>query len=464
MKKSVLLYWVFFILFSSIPVFAADIVETSHEEVVSTILPDGTASFYLYVTNHQGGLDTFRVVKPFVYWSWLMEADQVSVREDDTDKILVNLTPFSTMDPGDYGIRLDVTSINDPDIYSDEFLEIKVVTYDQVLKTELSLPEDINPNKEQLFRVRVINNYDITLEDLEFVLFSEYFEGSKKFDIGPYQTVTLEIPVEFSGTVKEGENDLLLKFYYDNKLVLEREESMNIGYYTDVAGKGTPEDGFLYHSETFVRTNTGNVISKEVYEKRVSWFEKLFTSYTVEPTSVIRDGTDYRLIWEFDLQPDQTKTIVVETSYRMFSFIVLIILIVLGFLYYWFKKDISLSKRLISMKKGEHGIYSMNVVLSLKNKTLRDIRNIKIMDSLGGRVEEISNYGMFKPNILKSESGKSTKLIWNIPKLGKRDEIILQYTMKYKPYIFRSMPPAVAKYFTKGRTIFVRSKRVDVFS
>ena len=116
------------------------------------------------------------------------------------------------------------------------------------------------------------------------------------------------------------------------------------------------------------------------------------------------------------------------------------------------------------MRKGEHGYYSMNVVLSLKYKTLKDIRNVKVMDRLAGRVDDVSNYGAFKPNVFKSESGKSTKLVWNLPNLKKREEVLLQYTMRYKPYIIRSMPPAVAKYLRRGRPVFVKSNRVDIFN
>ncbi len=463
MKERVF-FWIVCFLALSMTAYAADPVESSQQDIVSTILPDGTASFYLYIDNNQEVVDTFRVVKPFVYWTWLLEADQVQVFNGDSEKVMINFTPFDSKDPGEYGIKLDIESLNNDSVETSEFFEIKVVGYDQVLNTELNLPDNINPNKEQLFRIQVINNYDISVDNLEFVLFSEYFGGSQEFDLRPYETIDLEIPVEFAGTVREGDNELLLKFYHGGELVLEQEEILNIGYFTDVAGKGTPEDSFLYSKETVVRTNTGNIVSKETYMKRLSWFEKLFTSTNPAPDDISREEGDYLLTWEFDLQPDQTRTIVIETSYRGFVFAVILAILIFGFLFYWLKRDVSLEKKVISMRKGEHGYYSMNVVLSLKNKTLKDIRNVKVMDRLAGRVDDVSNYGAFKPNVFKSESGKSTKLVWNLPNLKKREEVLLQYTMRYKPYIIRSMPPAVAKYLRRGRPVFVKSNRVDIFN
>jgi hypothetical protein len=463
MKKRVFLWMIcFFVL--SMSAYAVDPVETSHQDIISTILPDGTASFYLYIDNNQEVIDTFKIVKPFVYWSWLLESESVQVFNGDSEKVMINFTPFDSKDPGEYGIKLDIESMNNASIETTEFFEIKVVGYDQVLSTELNLPDNINPNKDQLFRIQVINNYDISVDGLKFVLFSEYFEGSEEFNLRPYETVDLEIPVQFDGTVREGDNDLLLKFYHNDILVLEKEEIINIGYFTDVAGKGTPEESFLYSKETVVRTNTGNIVSKETYMKRLTWFEKLFTSTNPAPGEISKEGSSYVLTWEFDLQPDQTRTIVIETSYRGFVFAIILAIFLFAGLYYWLKRDVSLEKKVISMKKGEHGYYSMNIVLSLKNKTLKDIRNLKIMDRLAGRVEEVSNYGAFKPSVFKSESGKSTKLVWNLPKLGKREEVLLQYTMRYKPHIIRSMPPAVAKYLRRGNPVLVKSNRVEIFS
>jgi hypothetical protein len=35
--------------------------------------------------------------------------------------------------------------------------------------------------------------------------------------------------------------------------------------------------------------------------------------------------------------------------------------------------------------------------------------------------------------------------------------------MKYKPYIIKSVPPAIAKYLRHGRPIYVKSNRAEIF-
>ena len=86
------------------------------------------------------------------------------------------------------------------------------------------------------------------------------------------------------------------------------------------------------------------------------------------------------------------------------------------------------------------------------------------MDRLGGRVDETFNFGTLKPILFRTEQGKSTKLVWNISSLEKRGEIILQYTMKYKPYVIKTVPSAIAKYWKHGRPLYVKSNRAEIFS
>jgi hypothetical protein len=462
MKKKVLFLVLLLVLFSSLTL-AVDSVESDHTDLSSTILPHEEAIFSLKVINNQAIEDKFRISKPFVYWSWLMDSEEIKVFSENDVWTTIKFKPFLEKEPGEYGVLVNVISLNDDSIRTEEFFEIKVVSYEQVLRYDINLPDEINPNKEQLFRIKIINDYDISIGDLDFVLFSDYFDERKNFSLGPFETVSLEIPVEFKGTVKEGENDLAFRFFKNDDLILEKKEIMNIGYFTDVARKGSPEDSFLYEKKTVVRTNTGNIVSHEVYTERLNWFEKFFTSTSPDPDVVSDSDGYYLMTWNFDLQPDETKTIIVETSYRTFVSVLILAILLFGFLYYWFRRDIVLEKKVVSMRKGEHGVYSMNIVLSLKNKTLKNIRNLKIMDQLGGRIEEISNFSVHKPSVHKSDSGKSAKLVWIIPKLGKREEVLLQYTMRYKPYTIRSVPSAVAKYLRQGRPVYVRSKRVDIF-
>jgi hypothetical protein len=447
MKKRVFL-WLFLVILLSSQVYALNPIELSHRDYKSVILPDGEAIFYMTIENNQGFEDTFRVVKPGIYWSWLMEAETIKIPAGKSEKIKVSLTPYEHKDPGNYGVLLDVESMKNSSLKESELFEILVVSYERALLTELISSGDINPNKENLFRVEIKNNYDIEIENLTLELASDYFLEEKKFVIRPYETLKLGIPVEFEGNVQIGDNIMFLNFYHNDELVLEREETINIGYYTDVSGVGTPEEGFLYNTETVVRTNEGNTISHEIYMKRLSFFEKLFTSTTPNPDEVTRDDGSYILVWNFDLNPDQTNTIIINTDYRWFVLAIILAILLAGGLYYLLRRDLSLTKKVVSMKKGSDGFYSLNVVLSLKNKTLKNIKNIKVMDRLGGRVEDTYNFGTVEPKIFKGEYNKATKLVWNLPVLGKREEIILQYTMKYKPYIIKSVPPAIAKYFS----------------
>jgi len=461
MKKKLFLLVIFLILANQ--VIANELIETSNEPIQDTILPDGDAKFYLTITNNQDFEDTFRIEKPSVYWEWLMEADSVTIPKKSSETIEISFKHFEGQEPGDYGLSMNVVSTTNESILNDELFELKVVSYNQALSTELISSENINPNKESLFRINIRNNYDLSINNLSLVFLSDYFEKEEFFDIRPYETLELELPIEFEGTVSEGDTPVFLKIY-DRDLVIDREESINIGYFTDVKGVGSPEGGFLYTKESVIRTNNGNTISHENYMKKLSFIQKLFTSTNPVPDEITNENGNYILMWSFDLEPDQTKTIEIKTNYRDFVFLFSLAILLIIWLYYFLRRDLFLEKKVVSMKKGDDGIYSMNVVLTLKNKTLKNIKNIKIMDRLGGRVEKVYHFGTFEPKIFKSDSGKSTKLVWNLSNLNKREEIILKYTMKYKPNIIRSVPSAIVKYLRHGRAVYVKSNRAEIFS
>jgi|TARA_Y100000310_G_C20606680_1_gene775861 hypothetical protein len=459
-----IVFVVLFLVFFLNQVSASELLESDHESIQNTILPKGIAKFYLTLDNNQNFEDTFRVVKPSVYWEWLMDADSVSILKESSETIEISFSHFEGQEPGDYGLSMDIVSKNNESVKTSEFFEIKVVSYDQALSTELISSENINPNKENLFRVNIRNNYDLSIDNLSISFLGDYFSSEKNFSIRPYETVELEFPIEFEGTVEEGDSVVSFKIFHDDELVVERENSINIGYFTDVKGIGTPEDSFLYNKESIIRSNNGNTISHENIMKKLSSFEKFFTSTNPSPDEITKEDGFYILMWSFDLQPDETKTVIIETNYRYFVFACIFIILLILFLYYFLKRDISLEKRVVSMKKGDDGFYSMNVILSLKNKTLKNIKNIKVMDRLGGRVEKTFNFGTLEPKTFKTGSGKSTKLVWIIGNLEKKGEVILQYTMRYKPHVIKSVPSAVAKYLRHGRPVYVKSNRAEIFS
>ena len=463
MKKRVVLGLVLLIMLS-FEVLAYELIETEVNDLKDTILPDESAEFYLKIRNNQDFQDSFKIIKPVVYWDWNLDTEVITVNSGGFAGTNLYFEPFGDKEPGDYGISLDIQSLTNETITTSQLFEIKVVSYDQAITIDFDKAGEINPNKEYLFRIDIINNYDLDMKNITLDFHSAYFDVEKEFSLRPYETVELEFPIEFEGIVSEGDNVVYLDFYRNEELVLEKEDTIDIGYFTDVSGVGAPEEGFLFNSETIVRTNTGNTISHESYTKRLTMFEKLFTSADPEPDTITEEENYFVYGWNFDLEPDQTKTIIIETNYRWFAFYLILGVLLVLYLYYKLKRDLSLDKKIVSMRKDEEGFYNLNVLLTLKNKTLKRIYNVKVMDRLSGRIDDISNFGVYSPTVIKSDSGKSAKIIWNIKGIEKRGEMLLQYTIRYKPHVIRSVPPAIVKYLRRGKAVFVKSNRADIFN
>ena len=154
MNKGVIFGIIFLFLFSS-QVFAIDPIETEVNAIKDTILPDESAEFYFKIRNNQDFQDSFRILKPVVYWDWNLDSDIVTINQAGFESVQLFFEPFSDKEPGDYGILLTVQSISNETIETSQLFEIHVVSYDQAISVEFDSSENINPNKENLFRVNI---------------------------------------------------------------------------------------------------------------------------------------------------------------------------------------------------------------------------------------------------------------------------------------------------------------------
>ncbi len=433
--------------------------------VKDKIFSTETAVFELSILNNQAFQDSFRFSILDIGWDFEANPGRPIINQGETKEIEISLTPTSDQGPGRYGITLMIYSVADASIFSEQVFYVDIIDFYDVVSTSLDLPNDVNPQKQMLVKLNLENKGDIVFNDLLIKLSSEFFEIEKTVDLNPYETKVEEFLVDFKGLVNDGTYDIVLEIYDDENLLIERIEDMLIGYYPEVNELRTPESGFLKDSILITKTNSGTSTSHEIYTKRFSLFERLFTSTEPEPNAMFKDGTYYTLQWEFDLSPNETKEIFIETNYRAFVFLSLIFLILLFYLYNRYKIDIELDKKVVTMKHSKEGISTINILLVLKNKSGKTLKNLKVMDNMVNVAEKPTNFGTIQPSVIR-KGITGTKMVWNIESLEKGAEVIISYQAKCKVHVIGhiNIPSAVAKYIKSGRSIIVKSNKVKLFS
>ena len=445
---------------------ASEDVIISHEAIKDKSLPDEEFIFSVSVENPRNVTDVFRFYAPTTYWEWVFRVDPASIRvePESSREVMLYLTPYDDRDPGNYAVTLELVSNNYSYVSEKTSFNVEVLSYEDVIDVDLKLPSTIKSDEDNLFRVELGKTYDYSIPNLSIKLKSDYFEESAEIGILGDDKIEKEFLVGFDGDIEVGENEIRVLVYREGKLVLEKVETINIGAAGDVQEIGTPESGFLFYKETIERVNNQNAVSYETLNKKLTYFQKLFTEFSEEPTSVVKESNFYTYTWEFSLEPEEGKVIIIETDYRMFVYGLIGAIIIIWLLYLYFKKDLFLTKRVTSVQHSQENISTISVLLILKNKSMRKIRNVKLMDGLANVVEKPSDFGSISPTkIMRSVSG--TKMMWDIPVIDPGAEIAISYTAKCKVKIIGKIqiPVALVKYIKSKRRVMVRSNKVRIF-
>ncbi|MBT4334459.1 hypothetical protein HOD61_01440 [archaeon] len=463
-KKGLIFGLIFTILLINC-VSANSFILVSEDEIKDSVFLSETAIFKLSIHNNQDFQDTFRFSILDIGWEFETIPSTLTLDSGEIGEVEVLFSPDSDFNEGKYGITALIYSIADSNIFTEHIFDIRVIDFYDVLTTAVQIPTDINPQKQVVFNVDFNNNHDVNIENFEVILKSQFFEEKKTISLMPYETIKEEFVVEFSGAVSDGSYDLILEVYNGDELLIERDYDMLIGYYPEVNEQRSPESGFLIKSVTVVKSNYGTTTSHELYTKRFSFFERLFTSVSPEPTTTFRSGSAYTLQWDFDLAPGEYKEIVVTTNYRSLAIIFIILSGLFGYYYYYRKEDIAITKRVVNVRHSHEGISTINVLLVLKNKSGKLLKNLKVMDNLVNVADNPTNFGTIKPTIIRKGLG-GVKMIWNIETLERGAEVIISYQAKCNVQVIGhlNIPLAVAKYIKRKRPIIVKSNKVKLFS
>ncbi len=464
MKKRVFLSVLFIIILSNLAT-SADIIEQKNDINIIAVEDYSEAVYQLILKNDQNTSDRFRIIIPTTHWEWIIrtEPTSIEINEREEKPILFYIKAFETIDAGLHSIPIKIVSLNDETYFDEERFDVEVITFEKAITTELKQPSEIDPSEDNLFKVKLENNYDISYNEVDLVLESDFFSVSKEINLSWSKKETYNFVVNFTGDIREGSHPIYVKILSDGKEFSSKEFEMIIGDHSKISQIGTPIEKLLFFSEKIVKTNDGSTISHEIITKRLSPIEMKVASFIPQPDLIEREGRYYVPTWEFDLNPGESRTIIIEKDYRALVFGIILVVILIGLFYSYKKKHITLTKNILSVKSKD-GILSMDVVISLKNKSRRAIKNLKLLDTITHLVETPTQFTEKRePRVIKSH--EKTSLLWHIPKLEGRENYVVSYNVKLEHEKINKLrvPKAAAKYIKIFRRKIVYSNNVKPF-
>lgn len=218
-------------------------------------------------------------------------------------------------------------------------------------------------------------------------------------------------------------------------------------------------------SEVVIKVkNEGNIPSGPflVTETLPSIARSFFIAETPITSENVTDGV-VTYIWRIEnLNPGETVVI----KYKIFVFHFWLILVCVGLLFiYIFHVTFSLSIKKSTLYKGPiQREKTIKVVINVKNKTNKTLRNVKVIDFVPALLKVLNKFDTLVPKVKKMKDGY--ELEWRIYSLKPKEERVLTYYVKPIVDIVGEikLPEVRIEYKEKNKKKVIKSKKATIKS
>ncbi len=449
----------------SLAIVNAQELNVTHRIVKDNVFLNEDAQVILSIENKEKA-NNFKIEAIDDYWRLKAEPKYLDIGNKETKESRLYITPLSTARPGSYLFSVNILSSKNDELIDKYSIKLVLIDPGNAINVEL-LSTIVDPRKEEsLLQIRFENNYNTNLDNVKVKIESSLFNFERILSFKPYEEKIEDFIVDINPDTQQKEYPVIIDLYYKDNLLSEYEKSINVAFYSDLKKSENFRSSIFSKTKEITIVNDGNALIRGRHEEETSWIKKVFTRTDPRPEIIEREGKKY-MVWNFDVGPKSSYTINITTSYRGFSWFVILLIVLIGLWYYFFAKEVSISKR-VSMIRGHTGsLGQFKVLLVIKNKGNRVIDGLKIRDALPNIIHPVrEEFGHMHPSSIK-KTGLSTVLLWDVPRLGPGGEIVLSYKVEAKLHLVGRLilPAANVLYKNKNnRIVKVSSGRLNLFS
>lgn len=460
MKRGLILLLILAIL--AINAFALDVTYTP---VQDQVLPGQQAKYTLKLINNENHALTATIKS--IDLNWELENDGAKILLGTGESVDFNAvyTPISKdMKPGRYGINYRMES--DSKTKVNDFLPVTVVAYNEVLDTGFVGKALIDPQRNSLLRLNVANLKPINLVNLKVSLENGFFKDTKILSLIGNEKDIVEFQVPPNTNIKEGDYNIGLTIALEDgrKLVDNKQLGVIVGKYTDLQELAVPSEGFLVLGEKIKLTNNGNSIIEQTYTKKITWLQNKFAAYTPSPSRAVEKSDGYYVEWDYSLNPGESRSFEYSVNYRMPIIYFILAVIIIAGIYILRKKDLEVTKRILTLHTSEGNLAIMKVLIGVRNKGNAPLTEIKVMDKVPAMIKAPVEFGMIKPSSVKNVGGQ-TVLMWDVPHLKKGEEKVISYKIEGRVNLLDTLilPAALAKFGLGSKKKLFSSRSVSLY-
>ncbi|MBI4139410.1 hypothetical protein HY483_00430 [Candidatus Woesearchaeota archaeon] len=458
-KKLWLLSLLLIILSTSATAFT---IKTSLDASTKVISRDGTASFTLNVSHNSPQTQILELFTSDVSWdlSTNPSTDRtLTVPTGETVTTTVLLRPIYAY-PGSYYVvpitvkssgGLDSTTLNP---------QVGVLSgntpgglYSPSLGVRIDSTESIDPTKEVIIRVTLDNLNKKDLSQVDIKLRSKIFNQDYSTALKGLEKKSVSLKITIDPLTPPQDDVLRVTVFVPDPVNPQQFDALPLEVaiipHGDLSFEPLKEKAFLERITRIKVTNNGNVARVATYTIPGGLLKSIFSKGV--PKYERRTINEEKVFaWDVSLEVGEKKEIVLITNYRTPVF--LLILIMLGIIaYYKFRSPITITKSAFVVSTREGGISEFKVLLEIKNRNPKPLKNVNILDSMPHMVDVTKDFeaGSLHPiSIMKHGTG--TLLKWAVDDLDGYEERVITYKIRSKLSILGSLtlPVAIAKFDT----------------
>ncbi len=243
-----------------------------------------------------------------------------------------------------------------------------------------------------------------------------------------------------------------VNIYLDQDLIGSYSDVFLVTPNPNIREKREWTEGFLQKTLTITKENIGNSPLTVDTSTSATFFEKLFSSFTPEPTKKEKVGKLYNILWTHTLTPGEKYTITIKKNYlSLFAFVLLFALFA-AILLYWVLRPVVVQKNV--SRKGENLVAH----LSIQNRSGFAMKEVEVIDIVPSLLELTGRYGTLEPKKIQTAMhGK--KVVWTINQINPHEELLLSYEVSQKLKIHGriQLPPALVSYKAGHKVVRLKS-------
>lgn len=449
--------------------------------VKSSIYLNETAEYLVTIYNNNIISNRYRFDE-FDFTKWSTDArpsmlSGVNIPAKSQKTVRLFLFPLRVM-PGLYSLQLVVradktkTIVKKPIRVNLRSRLIPGASYEEDIEGTfvVGVNNKLDPRRKESITIKLrnrnllyINDVDLKVED-ENGLFS--FE-KKGLDFVPLERKDVRFEVTIDSKIAPQEGKLIISWDIGNVTFGP------YGHPYEIIGYELPFEVTKEKKKKFLRTdnvatikNQGTLEKEETVKIEITAFKRIFTS-SQPKTNIIEENNKKYFVFNVKLQPGETKEVKAITSYRLITFIILLIIIGI-ILYYKYRSPLVVRKKESIIKMKEGGISELKILLYVKNRSKFPIENIEIKERIPhiAEIDKEIQIGTIKPSSVTKKKEKGTIVKWEISSLDKFEERIITYNVKSKLSILGGLilPSARIKFKAENKERVTESNKLKLTS